>query len=129
VHTDAQAGQEQWPLTAPWSDQRWTPTATLVKGSLAKGSIEEVTKAQAWTARLGVYAGTDLIVAKDGPVRLRLKAGPEAELWVDGQKLGGSGESTAQLKAGSHRVLVKMDPKKVPAEVRLESPDASFSLN
>ena len=129
VHTDAQAGQEQWPLTAPWTDKRWATTAALVKGVLTKGLIDEVTKAQAWTARLGVYAGTDLVVAKDGPVRLQLKAGPGAELWVDGQKLGGAGESTAQLKAGTHRILVKLDPKQVPAEMRLESPDGSFSLN
>jgi hypothetical protein len=96
---------------------------------LTRSLIDEITKASPWTARLGVYAGTELVTSKEGPVHFTLKAGPGSELWVDGRKVGGNGASTASLKAGTHRILVRMDPKQVPDELRLESPDGSFVLN
>ncbi|MEN9733176.1 MAG: hypothetical protein RLZ45_1171 [Verrucomicrobiota bacterium] len=129
VHTDAQAGQDLWPMTAPWGDRRWGLAPALVKGVLTRSLIDEITKASPWTARLGVYAGTELVTSKEGPVHFTLKAGPGSELWVDGRKVGGNGASTASLKAGTHRILVRMDPKQVPDELRLESPDGSFVLN
>jgi len=129
VHTDAQAGQDVWPLTANWDDRRWSPAPALVKGVLPRDLINEITKASPWTSRLGVYAATELVTSKDGPVRLHLKAAPGAELWVDGRKVGGNGANTATLKAGTHRILVRMDPKQVPDELRLDSPDGAFVLN
>ncbi|MBM3903124.1 MAG: c-type cytochrome [Verrucomicrobia bacterium] len=129
VHTDAQAGQDVWPLTANWDDRRWSPAPALVKGVLPRDLINEITKASPWTSRLGVYAATELVTSKDGPVRLHLKAAPGAELWVDGRKVGGHGANTATLKAGTHRILVRMDPKQVPDELRLDSPDGAFVLN
>ena len=129
VHTDAQAGQDLWPMTAPWGDRRWALAPALVKGVLTRGLINEVTQASPWTARLGVYAGTELVTSKEGQVRFTLKASPGTELWVDGRKVGGNGASTASLKPGTHRIVVRMDPKQVPDELRLESQDGSFVLN
>ena len=129
VHTDAQAGQDVWPLTANWDDRRWSPAPALVKGVLTRDLINEITKASPWTARLGVYAATELVTSKDGKVRLNLKAAPGSELWVDGRKVGGNGASTASLKAGTHRIIVRMDPKQVPDELRLDSSDGAFVLN
>ncbi len=129
IHTDAQAGRELWPTEAPWTDRRWTATPALVKGVLPKELIDEITKAQFWTARLGIYAGTEFTTPKDGPVRFHLTAGPGAELWVDGAQAGGPGESTLDLAAGTHRVLVKLDPQQVPNELKLESRDGVFRLD
>lgn len=129
VHTDAQAGQELWPLTAPLDDKRWTPTYAVVKGVLPKGLVDEITKAQFWTSRLAIYAATEVTVAKAGPVHFQLTAGPGTELWVNGRKAGTTGESSVELPAGTHRVLVKLDPKQVPEVIRLESRDAAFALN
>lgn len=129
VHTDAQAGQESWPVTAPWSDQRWVPTYSLVRGNLTRAVMEEATRAQFWTGKLAVYAVTELTVAKAGPVALQLTANPAAELWIGPRKVGGAGSSRPELAAGTHRVLVKLDPKQIPESIRLESPDASFLLN
>ena len=129
VHTDAQAGQEAWPLTAAWDDKRWSPTYALVRGTLPKGLIDEITKAQFWTSRLAIYAGTELTTANAGPVRFKLTAGPGAELWVDGRKIGGAGDTTTELAAGTHRVIVRLDPKQVPEVVKLETKDGAFRLN
>ena len=129
VHTDAQAGQESWPLKAGWEDRRWTPTYSLVKGGLPQALVNEVLQAEAWTSRLAVYAATEVAMAQPGTVHFQLIANPAAELWVDGRKIGGAGASQTELSTGTHRVLVRLDPKQIPAFLRLESPDASFVLN
>ena len=129
VHTDAQAGQELWPLTAAWEDRRWNPTYALANGTMPRPLIEELTAAQSWTARLGVFAATEVRTASAGPVRFDLTATDGAELWVDGRKVGGNGASVVRLDPGIHRVLVRLDPRRLPQTLRLESPDAAFVLN
>jgi len=129
VHTDAQSGQEAWPLAAKWDDRRWAPVYSLVNGSVTRELIDETTKAQAWTSRLGVYAATEATVATSGPVQFQFRAGEGAELWVDGRLVGGPGNHQVDLEAGAHRVIVKLDPKRIPPAIRLNSPDATFVLN
>jgi len=129
VHTDAQSGQELWPLQAAWEDKRWIPTYSLVNGTLPRSVVNELTQGQAWTSRLGIYAATEATTPAAGPVRFQLTAGDDAELWVDGRRIGGAGTSSAELPAGTHRILVKLDPRRIPEGVRLESPDAAFVLN
>ena len=41
----------------------------------------------------------------------------------------GTGESVAELSAGTHRVLVRIDPKKIPDSFSLKSPDGTFLAN
>lgn len=128
VHTDAQSGRDLWPHTQPFTDKRWLPTFSLVRGSLPGTAFEEVTRGQPWTARLAVCAATEIQVASAGPIRFQLSANPGAELWVGGKKAGGPGLTTVTLEAGRHRIVVKLDPKKVPDQLRLESADAAFVL-
>jgi putative heme-binding domain-containing protein len=128
VHTDAQAGQEGWPLTAPWDDKRWTPAAALVRGDLSRAALEEAVRGQFWVGKLAVYAATEITTAQPGPVNFTLAAGPGAELWVAGQKAGGPGAVRVELPAGTHRVLVKLDPRRIPDRIRLETRDAVFGM-
>ena len=128
VHTDAQSGREMWPHTQPFTDKRWLATYSLVRGSLPGIAFDEVTRGQPWTARIAVCAATEVQVTAAGPVRFQLTANPGAELWVAGTKAGGPGTSTVTLQPGRHRVLVKLDPKRVPEQLRLESTDAAFVL-
>lgn len=131
VHTDAQAGNEAWPLTAAYADKRWIHTTSLVSGALSRAAIEAATRANIWVGRLAVFAATDMDVpqaASGKPLALRLAANPAAELWVGGRKVGGVGASTVTLTPGRHRVLVKLDPKDIPTSLRLESGDVAFVL-
>lgn len=129
VHTDAQAGRELWPVDAAWEDKRWKPTYSLVNGSVPKSLIDEITQAEAWSGRLGVYLATEVNASKAGPAAFALTAGDGAELWIDGRKVGGTGSTRVDLTQGTHRVLVRLDPKRIPPSVRLESADVAFSLN
>lgn len=128
-HTDAQAGQELWPVTGKADDQRWRMALALVKGVVSRRLIGEALQAEGWSSRHGVFAATDVAAAKAGTVRFNLTAGPGAELWVDGKRAGGNGESTVELTAGTHRIVVRLDPKQMPESLRLESKDVQFGLN
>ena len=63
-----------------------------------------------------------------GPIRLRLNT-PNAEVWVDGKRLGMRREVTGDVDAGRHRVIVKLDPRKLPESLRLEGDGVTFVLN
>lgn len=129
VHTDAQAGQESWPLSTGFTDKRWTQRDALVRGILSKEILDEATKAQSWTSRLGIFAGTEVKVSQAGKVSFTWTTSPGAELWVDGKKLGNLSPANVDLPAGTHKVIVRMDPTKVPSSLKLESGEANFVLN
>ncbi len=90
--------------------------------------LQEVSNRAVWVGTLAIFAATEIQTAKAGPVKLKLDAAA-GEVWIDGQKVGGAGESKADLAAGTHRVLIRFDPRSVPDDVRLESPDATFVAN
>lgn len=126
-HTDQQNGRGNAIWDAPIENPQWSPVYALVSGQLTRAVMDESAKRQPWAGTLAIYAATELQTAQAGPVTLRLKASA-GELWVDGKKIGGTGESSVELSAGKHRVLVKMDPKQIPETLRLEA-DATFVLN
>jgi putative heme-binding domain-containing protein len=127
THTDQQNGLGNSMWEKPLTDPMWAPVYSLVSGKLSQSLIQEVTRRSQWVGTIGLYAATEINVAKAGPVSLNLDAAA-GELWVDGRKLGGIGRQTAELGAGTHRVVVRIDPKQIPESVKLES-DASFVLN
>ena len=61
-------------------------------------------------------------------VRFKLNT-PDAEIWLDGGRLGTGSEVAAEVPAGRHRVLVRLDPRKLPEGLRLEGEGASFVTN
>ncbi|HKS37374.1 MAG TPA: HEAT repeat domain-containing protein, partial [Verrucomicrobiae bacterium] len=128
THTDQQHGKGGDIWEKPLSDKMWQPALSLVSGKLTKAALQEASKREFWVGTLDVFAATEIQVAKAGPVKLKLDAAA-GEIWIDGRKVGGAGESKVDLPAGTHRVLVRLDPKSVPDYVRLESPDATFVLN
>ena len=127
THTDQQNGLGNSMWEKPLTDGMWAPVYSLVSGKLSQSLIQEVTRRSQWVGTIGLYAATEITLAKAGPVTLNLDASA-GELWVDGRKLGGTGRQTTELGAGTHRVVVRIDPKQIPESVKLES-DASFVLN
>lgn len=128
VHTDAQSGQDSWPLSKPFNDKRWVHTSAYVRGAIPRSVLEDITRSQPWTGRLAIYAATEIQVAAQGTARFNLLAPASAELWIDERKAGASGMTRVDLAPGRHRVLVKLDPKQFPDWLRLESPDVAFLL-
>ncbi len=126
-HTDQQNGQGNAMWDSPLDAKQWSPTYALVSGQLTRPVMDEAAKRQFWVGTLAIYLATELQTTQAGPVKLKLDA-THGEVWVDGKKIGGTGESSVDLPAGKHRVIVKLDPKLIPDSLRLVS-DASFVLN
>jgi putative heme-binding domain-containing protein len=128
VHTDQQDNNGDWFLKRPLSDKRWVPVYTLVSGGIPRDLLEESIKAQAWSSKLAVVAATEIDQAAAGPVTFKSSV-PDAELWVGGRMIGKGGEVRAELPAGRHRVVLKMDPRQSPEMLRLEAVGTAFVLN
>ena len=128
VHTDLQNNQTDWIWKTALTDKRWVPMTALVRGEVSGDLLDIATKAQAWTGKLSVAAATEILQATAGPVRFRLNT-PNAEVWVDGKLLGTGPEVRGEVGAGRHRVIVKLDPRKMPDGLRLDGEGVAFVLN
>ncbi|MSU32035.1 MAG: c-type cytochrome [Pedosphaera sp.] len=125
VHTDVQNGQGDWMWSAKVTDRRWTEIYSRVNGDLTRSLMEGGTKANFWISKLAVLAMTEITLPQAGRATFSLIANPTTELWIDGKKV----LAPVQLTAGIHRVIVKLDPARVPERIRLETADASFKLD
>ena len=125
VHTDQQNGQADWMWKKPLDDKRWTEVLSRVNGDLTRTLMETATKANMWSSKIAVLAVTEVQLSQPASVRFQLTATKGTELWVDGSKVDGP----VSLAAGTHRVLVRIDPNHIPDKIRLETRDAAFVLN
>ncbi len=125
LHTDQQNGQSDWMWKSSLQDKRWNEVLSRVNGDLTRTLMEGATKANFWTSKIAVLALTEVQLAQPGTVRFQLTASVGTELWVDGAKVTGP----VALSAGNHRVMVRIDPNRIPEKIRLETRDAAFVLN
>jgi putative heme-binding domain-containing protein len=128
VHTDLQNNEADWFWKRPFDDKRWVTLLSRVNGNLTRALLDDSLKAQAWTSKVALILATEVDQTTAGVVRFRLGS-KEGELWVDGRSLGVGPEVAAELPAGRHRVVLKLDPRHVPENLRLEGDGAVFVLN
>jgi putative heme-binding domain-containing protein len=129
-HTDEQRGEEKF-TSADVAGREWTPVVANVDGHLPAAAINEALPPNDY-ARHGItalYAAARLEVAKAGPATLKLDAPADAALWVDGKPQKNAAELTVDLTAGPHTLLIRLDPKKLPSALRLETTEGAFSTN
>ena len=50
-------------------------------------------------------------------------------LWINGKQQKAGAEFSAELASGTHTVVLRVDPKNLPASVRLESSAVTFETN
>ncbi|MEW6306635.1 MAG: PVC-type heme-binding CxxCH protein, partial [Verrucomicrobiota bacterium] len=111
------------------TEASWKPFLAFVSGGLPE---EEILTAMAVTRNIGlvsIYAATDFQVAKAGDVKFKVPDGANVMAWVDGKQVKGGNLLTANLPAGRHTIIVRLDAKNVPPVLRLESGDVSFLAN
>lgn len=126
VHTDLQNQQAEWFWDRSFNDPRWMRVFALVRGDLPRETIDQAAQAQAWTSKVAVIVATEMEVGAAGPVRFQVSPS-SAEVWVDRTLTTGDGaERTAELGAGRHRVVIRLDPSRLPAALRLEVTGAGF---
>lgn len=128
THTDQQNGLGNSVWEKPLTDKMWQPTFAQVNGKLTRRLIEEAGKRSPWVGTLEVFAATELQTTSAGPVKFNLDA-TAGELWIDSKRIGAKGESVVELPAGIHRVLVRIDPKKIPEALSLKASEGTFLTN
>jgi putative heme-binding domain-containing protein len=108
------------------SDLRaWIPIYPTVSGALPKDDL----KAEQGEKRLPLFAAARFQTAKSGPVKLKLSGVGSPKAWIDGKPVGGDSEVTADLPAGAHTFVVKVNVSDVTDFVKLESPDVTFLVD
>jgi putative heme-binding domain-containing protein len=108
------------------SDLRtWVPLYTTVSGALPKDDL----KAEQGEKRLPLFLAARFQTAKSGPVKLKLTGVGSPKAWLDGKPVGGDSEVIADLAAGAHTFVVKVNVNDVTEYLRLESPDVTFLVD
>ena len=129
VHsTNQQKGADE-AAAGDLSIEGWVPVSSTVVGGLMKTDLEPVV--QRWHRRgiIAVYAATRFQLAKDGKVAFELEAPAGSEIVIDGKSIGKGAKVSANLKAGEHTIVVKLDHRNLGEQVRLKSNDVSFLTN
>ncbi len=127
VHTDLQNNDGDWFWKRALEDRRWTPVYSLASGHLTRAVLDESIQAQAWVGQVAVVAATEVDQAVGGRVVFRTGVA-DAEVWVDGQRWGAGAEAAGELGVGRHRVVLRLDPRKMPERLRLEGEGTAFVL-
>lgn len=127
VHTDQQNNDADWFWKRPLDDKRWAPILSLANGSISRDLLDETLKAQAWTSKIAVVAATEIEQAAAGTVHFRVVPAA-AELWVSGRKVGSGPDLQMDLPVGRHRVVLRLDPQRMPESLRLEAEGTAFPL-
>ncbi len=122
VNTSTAPGEEL--LKGDINGSGWLPFYTTLSGALLKTELDaELSLA----ARRDVFfAATRFQTAKAGPVKLVLNGLNSPKAWLDGKPVGGNTEMSAELAAGTHTFIVKLDPSQLPNQIRLETADGTF---
>jgi hypothetical protein len=76
-----------------------------------------------------LYLAAQLQTPTDGLVKFKLEGNPVAAVWIDGKAQPAGIEFGAGLTAGTHTIVVRVDPKKLPETLRLVSSTGTFATN
>jgi putative heme-binding domain-containing protein len=124
VHTLEQFGEERF-VTSDLNGKEWTLIYPNVDGRLPAERIIESATPGKYLGLVGLYAAARLQTTEAGSVTLKFEEAPLA-IWVDGKPVSPTTSSATELTAGAHTVVVRLDPKKLPKALRLESSAGTF---
>ena len=120
------AGLEK--ITSGQLQQGWLPMEARVNGSVPRKTIESLTKQQFNISLVNVYARTEISIANAGTAEFVIEGPSRVEFWIDGRSIKGKNRFQADLKAGDHTVLVRMDARNLPQQFTLRSSDVTFAV-
>jgi putative heme-binding domain-containing protein len=130
AHTDEQSGEDKI-IASDLNARPWSPLFANVNGTLPVAAIHEVLPPNDYQRHgiTALYAGTQLQVTKAGTISFKLAGALNPSVWIDGNAQSPATEFNAALPSGTHTIVVRLDPKKLPEAIRLESSDGTFVTN
>jgi putative heme-binding domain-containing protein len=107
----------------------WRNAYTTVDGRLLKGDLQEARDSVRHRDPPAVYAATQIEIARAGKVRLNY-AGPAGSLiWINANPVVANSDIIAELPSGKATIVVKLDAKALPDQIRLSSEDGTFLVD
>lgn len=128
THEAEQFGEEKV-VRSDLNGPGWFPVYSMVDGRLVGEQLEDRFNLAKHVGVVGVYAAAQLEMAKAGPVRLKFSGVTNATVWIDGQPVKPGSELSSDLTPGTHTIVVRLDPKRLPENLRLESSEGTFLVN
>jgi putative heme-binding domain-containing protein len=130
AHTDEQSGEDKI-VTGDLSARQWNPVFANVNGTVPPLAIKEAFPANDYQRHgiTALYLAAQLQTANNGLVKFKLDGGPVTAVWIDGKPQTPGAELSAELAGGNHTVVVRVDPKRLPDSLRLESSAGTFVTN
>lgn len=110
-------------VALPWTDNAWGAAYSLVDGSLLKPDMQRQVNRTGSRSVPSVYVATQFTNAKDGRVNLKIEEANPTTVFIDGKPA----TLPAELKAGPHTLILKLDAKSLPEKLRVSSGDVTFS--
>ncbi|MFT4588466.1 MAG: putative heme-binding domain-containing protein [Limisphaerales bacterium] len=129
VHSTNQQGDADKAAMGDLSVAGWASVNSTVVGGLLKDDLTPIL--ERWQRRgiIEVYAATRFQLAQKGTVKFELEAPAGSQVVIDGKTVGKGPSVSADLDAGEHIIVVKLDHRALPDQVRLKSNDVTFISN
>jgi putative membrane-bound dehydrogenase-like protein len=130
AHTDEQRGEDQI-VSSDLSARQWSPLLANVNGVIPPLAIKEALPPNDYQRHgiTALYLAAQLQTANSELVKFKLDGGPVTAVWINGKPRQAGGDFSAQLGGGAHTIVVRVDPKKLPESLRLESSAGTFAPN
>lgn len=126
-HIVEQNGGDQI-ISGEWN-KGWKPFISNVSGAVSGNALKNLAQPRSKYAGLvSIYLRTKVEAAKEGKVMFNVTGPTKVDLWIDGQQIAGERDFETNIKAGKHTVLIRLDAKAVPPQLRLKSRDVSFAI-
>ena len=109
--------------------KRWVKINSLVDGTITDDMLKQGANAGRWVGVIGVYAGTEFEIAKEGPVSLKIQGAESAKLWIDGKVVENSNIINSTLSAGKHSIVLRFDPKALPEKINVSASTGTFLVD
>ncbi len=111
------------------SDRAWQPVLTLVDGSLTQSDVTAALSGFKFYGVTAIFAGTRFQVTQAGAVNLNIGGTGIQGVWIDGKSVPASATISTSLSQGAHSIVLRCDPRNLPAAIKASSPDAVFLTN
>ena len=116
-------------VAAGITNKNWIAAYSFVDGRLSADEMRTALKVDQYVGLVGLFAGTQFQVANSAQIHFKVSDAPGLVAWIDGKPVSVNSPISADLAAGTHTIIFKLDHKKLPEFLRLESPDATFLVN
>ena len=122
----AQFGDDRVVAT-PLTQNAWLPAVTLVDGTLLKEDLQRSVNRTGNRAVPAVYAAAQFSAPKEGTSRLKIEGATPMAVYIDGKPAQSVTEPSADLKAGTHTIIVKLNATSLPDSLRIRSDEVTFA--